>query len=50
MFNIQEERRYINRKLKKGLLVLGIVASVLGVVSTSVALYLNMQNPDFLKK
>lgn len=36
--------RGVNKKLKKFLLGLGIVSSILGVVSSSVALYLHYLN------
>lgn len=38
------ERRRVNRRAKFALLGIGIVSSILGVISTSIALYLQTIN------
>jgi len=39
-----QDKRYVNKRLKKGLIVIGIATSLLGVVSGSIALWLQLQN------
>lgn len=40
------DRNNTNRQLKEGLLVIGMVSSILGVISSSVALYLQHRNGE----
>lgn len=41
-----QDKKYINKKLKKGLILIGITGSILGVVAGSIALWLQLQNEN----